>query len=98
MSGFWNIDLELDRILSDLPLFFRYSLNPNEHWVFTQTSFLLVLSFFLVGYAFFKSTSRWKLAYLIGFSLFFYYKSSGPYAIFFSPSGSTVMKGLNERS
>jgi D-alanyl-lipoteichoic acid acyltransferase DltB (MBOAT superfamily) len=83
MSGFWNIDLELDRILSDLPLFFRYSLNPNEHWVFTQTSFLLVLSFFLVGYAFFKSTSRWKLAYLIGFSLFFYYKSSGPFLALF---------------
>ena len=64
----------MDQIIQDISLFFYYSL--KQPWFFTEYGFLLALALFLIGYAFFKPTSSWKLAYLIGFSLFFYYKSS----------------------
>lgn len=57
--------------------FFSYSFeNP---WFFTNYGFLLVLGLFLTIYAGFSSTGFWKKLYVILFSLFFYYKSSGPY-------------------
>lgn len=57
--------------------FFSYSFeNP---WFFTNYGFLLVLGVFLTIYAGFSSTGFWKKLYVILFSLFFYYKSSGPY-------------------
>jgi len=67
----------MDQLLKDLHFFFFYSL--KEPWFFTEYSFLFCLSLFLFGYAFFTPKSQWKLAYLIAFSLFFYYKSSGPF-------------------
>lgn len=57
--------------------FFDYSFeNP---WFFTNYGFLLVLGVFLIFYSLFSSTGIWKKIYVILFSLFFYYKSSGPY-------------------
>lgn len=61
--------------------FFSYSFeNP---WFFTNYGFLIVLSLFLIFYSGFSSTSFWKKLYVILFSLFFYYKSSGPYISIF---------------
>jgi len=61
--------------------FFSYSFeNP---WFFTNYGFLLILSLFLIFYSGFSSTSFWKKLYVILFSLFFYYKSSGPYISIF---------------
>jgi D-alanyl-lipoteichoic acid acyltransferase DltB (MBOAT superfamily) len=56
---------------------FSYSFeNP---WFFTNYGFLFILSIFLIFYSGFSSTGFWKKLYVILFSLFFYYKSSGPY-------------------
>jgi len=64
-----------------MPNFFNYSFeNP---WFFTNYSFLFILGLFLLLYAFLLDKSVLKKAYVILFSLFFYYKSSGPYLIFF---------------
>jgi len=57
--------------------FFGYS--HEEPWFFTNYSFLLVLGIFLCVYALLQPHNRWKKIYLISFSLFFFYKSSGPY-------------------
>lgn len=73
--------LDFNRILTDLTPFFTYDL--KSPWFFTEFGFLLTLSLFLIGYAFFKPKSQWKLIYLILFSLFFYYKSSGPLLVLF---------------
>lgn len=57
--------------------FFNYSFeNP---WFFTNYSFLFILGIFLIFYSLFSNTGLWKKIYVILFSLFFYYKSSGPY-------------------
>jgi alginate O-acetyltransferase complex protein AlgI len=57
--------------------FFDYSFdNP---WFFTNYGFLFVLGLFLILYSAFSSTGLLKKIYVILFSLFFYYKSSGPY-------------------
>ena len=64
-------------------LFNFVSYSFEKPWFFTSYSFLLTLSVFLIGYAFFSPSSRWKCAYLIVFSLFFYYKSSGPFLLLF---------------
>ena len=73
--------LDFNRILTDITPFFTYDL--KSPWFFTEFGFLLTLAFFLIGYAFFKPKSQWKLIYLILFSLFFYYKSSGPLLVLF---------------
>jgi D-alanyl-lipoteichoic acid acyltransferase DltB (MBOAT superfamily) len=60
---------------------FSYSFeNP---WFFTNYGFLFILSIFLIFYSGFSSTGFWKKLYVILFSLFFYYKSSGPYISIF---------------
>jgi alginate O-acetyltransferase complex protein AlgI len=60
---------------------FSYSFeNP---WFFTNYGFLFILSLFLIFYSGFSSTGFWKKLYVILFSLFFYYKSSGPYISIF---------------
>jgi alginate O-acetyltransferase complex protein AlgI len=61
--------------------FFNYSF---EHpWFFTNYSFLLVLGIFLMIFSLFKTDSKWREIYVILFSLFFYYKSSGPFLLIF---------------
>jgi alginate O-acetyltransferase complex protein AlgI len=56
---------------------FKYS--SEDPWFFTEFSFLLVFGVFLLLYAFLAKHSVWKKTYLIAFSLFFYWKSSGPF-------------------
>ncbi len=61
--------------------FLNYSF---EHpWFFTNYSFLLVLGVFLMLYSIFRADSKWKEVFVILFSLFFYYKSSGPFLLIF---------------
>jgi len=61
--------------------FFNYSFdNP---WFFTNFSFLITLGLFLVFYSAFFNFSFLRKLYVILFSLFFYYKSSGPFILIF---------------
>ena len=57
--------------------FFNYSL--KEPWFFTNYSFLQVLGIFLILYGLLCNHNLFRKLFLIAFSLFFYYKSSGPY-------------------
>jgi alginate O-acetyltransferase complex protein AlgI len=56
---------------------FMYSL--EKPWFFTEFSFLFVFGIFLLFYALLVNQNFWRKIYIIGFSLFFYYKSSGPF-------------------
>lgn len=57
--------------------FFNYSL--KEPWFFTNYSFLQVLGIFFILYGLIWNHNLFRKLFLIAFSLFFYYKSSGPY-------------------
>ena len=59
----------------------QYSL--DKPWFFTNLSFLGVLGIFLMLYALVLNKPLLKKLMLVGFSIFFYYKSSGPYLIIF---------------
>jgi D-alanyl-lipoteichoic acid acyltransferase DltB (MBOAT superfamily) len=61
--------------------FWKYSF--DKPWFFTNFSFLGVLGIFLLLYAFVMNKPIFKKLVLILFSLFFYYKSSGPYLLIF---------------
>lgn len=56
---------------------FGYS--TKEPWFFTEFTFLAVFGIFLVIYAALVQKNTWRKLYIISFSLFFYYKSSGPF-------------------
>ena len=71
----------MDKLFSDFHWAFYYSF--DKPWFFTEYSFLLCFALFLVGYAFVSKKETLKLTYLIIFSLFFYYKSSGPFLLLF---------------
>jgi D-alanyl-lipoteichoic acid acyltransferase DltB (MBOAT superfamily) len=53
--------------------------STEKPWFFTEYSFLLVFGVFLLVYALLIHQNFWRKLYIIGFSLFFYYKSSGPF-------------------
>ena len=55
------------------------SYSTEQPWFFTEFSFLLVFGFFLLIYGLVIEKNKWKKLYIIFFSLFFYYKSSGPF-------------------
>jgi alginate O-acetyltransferase complex protein AlgI len=57
--------------------FIMYS--TEKPWFFTEFSFLLVFGIFLLFYALLINQNYWRKIYIILFSLFFYYKSSGPF-------------------
>ena len=57
--------------------FLNYSF--DKPWFFTNFSFLLVLGIFLMIYAAVINNNLVRKLYVIAFSLFFYYKSSGPF-------------------
>jgi alginate O-acetyltransferase complex protein AlgI len=61
--------------------FMLYS--TKEPWFFTEVSFLFTFGIFLFFYALFFSQNALRKIYVIAFSLFFYYKSSGPFLAFF---------------
>ena len=56
---------------------FGYS--TKEPWFFTEFTFLAVFGIFLLIYAALVQKNIWRKIYIISFSLFFYYKSSGPF-------------------
>ncbi len=56
-----------------------FDFSVDKPWFFTEFSFLLVFGFFLLIYAFIVDKNKFKKIYIILFSLFFYYKSSGPF-------------------
>jgi D-alanyl-lipoteichoic acid acyltransferase DltB (MBOAT superfamily) len=61
--------------------FLNYSFdNP---WFFTNYSFLITLGIFLVFYSILFNQKFLRKLYVILFSLFFYYKSSGPFILIF---------------
>jgi len=72
----------IERFLSDIQSAFQYSF--ERPWFFTEFSFLLCFSFFLFGYSIMHKKTTLKLSYIILFSLFFYYKSSGPFLLLFT--------------
>jgi alginate O-acetyltransferase complex protein AlgI len=53
--------------------------SSQDPWFFTEFSFLLAFGVFLLMYAFVVEHHFWKKVYVIAFSLFFYWKSSGPF-------------------
>jgi alginate O-acetyltransferase complex protein AlgI len=61
--------------------FMLYS--TKEPWFFTEFSFLFVFGLFLFFYAILFTQNSLRKIYLIAFSLFFYYKSSGPFLVLF---------------
>ena len=61
--------------------FMLYS--TKEPWFFTEFSFLFTFGIFLFFYALLFSQNALRKIYVIAFSLFFYYKSSGPYLLLF---------------
>ncbi|MFL0297565.1 MBOAT family O-acyltransferase [Aquirufa novilacunae] len=57
--------------------FMLYS--TKQPWFFTEFSFLFTFGLFLFFYAILFTQNVLRKVYLIAFSLFFYYKSSGPF-------------------
>ena len=70
--------IPFEQILRDL---FLYS--TKEPWFFTEYSFLLVFGVFVFFYALLFDWNVVRKLYLVAFSLFFYYKSSGPFLALF---------------
>ena len=71
----------MEKFPFDFQEVFYYSL--EKPWFFTEYSFLMCFSLFLIGYALLYNKKLLKIIYLICFSLFFYYKSSGPFLLLF---------------
>lgn len=59
------------------------SYSTTKPWFFTEFSFLLVFGVFLVLYSFLSLSASIRKIYIILFSLFFYYKSSGLFLALF---------------
>lgn len=57
--------------------------STKEPWFFTEFSFLFTFGIFLFFYALLFTQNALRKIYVIAFSLFFYYKSSGPYLLLF---------------
>ena len=60
-----------------------FDFSHEKPWFFTEFTFLAVFGVFLIVYSFLKDGSKARSWYLILFSLFFYYKSSGPFLALF---------------
>jgi D-alanyl-lipoteichoic acid acyltransferase DltB (MBOAT superfamily) len=80
-------NLEVIELLKGIPFeqlirdLFLYSI--KEPWFFTEFSFLFIFGIFLFFYALLFDWNSIRKYYLISFSLFFYYKSSGPFLALF---------------
>ena len=57
------------------------SYNPLSPLIFSSGLFLYLFVGFLAGYWLLKKTSRLRILYVVAFSLYFYYKSSGWYFV-----------------
>ena len=62
---------------------FLYDYSLTRPWFFTHYGFIFVFGFFLLLYSFIYKKPLAKKLYVIAFSIFFYYKSSGPYVALF---------------
>jgi D-alanyl-lipoteichoic acid acyltransferase DltB (MBOAT superfamily) len=70
--------IPFEQLFRDL---FLYS--TKEPWFFTEFSFLFVFGIFVFFYALLFDWNIIRKCYLVAFSLFFYYKSSGPFLALF---------------
>jgi alginate O-acetyltransferase complex protein AlgI len=59
----------------------QFAYNPAEPLIFNSGFFLFLFTAFLFGYIKLSQSHRSKLIYVILFSLYFYYKSSGGYFV-----------------
>jgi hypothetical protein len=66
--------IPFEQLLRDFMLY-----STKEPWFFTEFSFLFIFGIFLFFYAILFTQNALRKVYLIAFSLFFYYKSSGPF-------------------
>ncbi len=69
MFGNFNLDKIIDLL--------KY--NPNDPLIFSTSLFLFLFLFFLLFYNLFSKSKIVRLAFLIVFSLYFYYKAAGYY-------------------
>ena len=67
---------DFDKIVKEL----LYS--PREPMIFTSGSFVVIFGLFLIFYKFVVTNRKSRMVYLLLFSLYFYYKSSGMYFLF----------------
>jgi D-alanyl-lipoteichoic acid acyltransferase DltB (MBOAT superfamily) len=67
-----------DQLLREFMLY-----STKEPWFFTEFSFLFTFGIFLFFYALLFTQNALRKIYVIAFSLFFYYKSSGPFLALF---------------
>jgi hypothetical protein len=80
-------NLEVIELLKGIPFeqlirdLFLYS--TKEPWFFTEFSFLFIFGIFVFFYALLFDWNIVRKFYLVAFSLFFYYKSSGPFLALF---------------
>ena len=80
-------NLEVIELLKGIPFeqlirdLFLYS--TKEPWFFTEFSFLFIFGIFVFFYALLFDWNSIRKCYLVAFSLFFYYKSSGPFLALF---------------
>lgn len=80
-------NLEVIELLKGIPFeqlirdLFLYS--TKEPWFFTEFSFLFIFGIFVFFYALLFDWNVSRKCYLVAFSLFFYYKSSGPFLALF---------------
>lgn len=59
----------------------QFAYNPQSPMTFTSGLFLFVFCVFLIGYSLLKNRLSLRVLYIVLFSLFFYYKTSGIYFI-----------------
>ena len=71
------IELSLDTLLQRVQELLTY--NSNSPLIFNSGLFLFLFVAFAAGYALLKRTTSLRILYVIAFSIYFYYKSSGIY-------------------
>ena len=77
-------DIDLSKLSEFFPVDFEklkewFSYSTTKPWFFTEFSFLGVFGVFLIIYSVLAKANTLRKVYIIVFSLFFYYKSSGPF-------------------
>ena len=65
-------------------LIYATSYSLQAPWLLSDFSFIFLFGFFLFGYALLSKEIKWRNIYVLAFSLFFYYKSSGPFLLVFA--------------
>lgn len=69
----------MEELLTKIQALLSY--NPLSPLIFSSGLFLYLFVGFLAGYWLLKKTSRLRILYVVAFSLYFYYKSSGWYFV-----------------